>query len=147
MSARRELLVDISVELTGFSRVQLLGTGMSERYLQELDEILPAGMVDDLFAVFARNGADDSAVTEILADAVWGAIARNIMTLWYCGTWIALPEAWRAAHGASPRDTNHVVSAEAYQAGLQWALVGAHPAGARQQGFGAWEVAPEEAVS
>jgi hypothetical protein len=79
----------------------------------------------------------------ILDDPKLGPVARNIILLWYCGTWTALSEAWRAAYGASPLDTSRVVSAEAYQGSLQWAAAAAHPAGARQQGYGAWSVAPE----
>jgi hypothetical protein len=62
--------------------------------------------------------------------------------MWYCGTWTAMPDAWRAAYGASPLDVNRVVSAQAYQAGLQWVAASAHPAGARQQGYGAWATTP-----
>lgn len=140
MTSRSELFVDISVELTGFSRVQLFGTGMCERYLQELDDVLPPGMVDEFLV------AATAPVAGILRDETWGPVARNVMILWYCGRWTTLPDAWRVAHGTRPADTNHVVSAAAYQAGLQWVAAGAHPAGARQQGYGAWATAPEETV-
>jgi hypothetical protein len=105
-------------------------------------------MVDGFLSAHARPSADGGwPVLEILQDATWGPVARRVMILWYCGSWTALPDAWHAIHGASPADTDHVVSAEAYQAGLQWVTVGAHPAGARQQGFGAWAQAPAEILS
>jgi hypothetical protein len=53
-----------------------------------------------------------------------------------------MPETWRAAYGASKGDTNKVISGEAYLAGLQWTVAGAHPPGAQAQGFGAWAAAP-----
>ncbi|MCW2539393.1 MAG: hypothetical protein JWN95_1118 [Frankiales bacterium] len=145
MTSRRDLFIDLSVELTGYSRVQLLGTGMSERYLQALDEVLPDGMVDEFLATSAA--LPTMTIDAILRSETWGPVTRNIMILWYCGRWTALPDSWRAVHGTRPADSNHVISADSYQAGLQWVAAGAHPAGARQQGFGAWTVAPEEAAS
>jgi hypothetical protein len=70
-------------------------------------------------------------------------VARNLILVWYCGTWTALPDGWREAYGTSPLDTDRVLSAEAYQAGLQWVAAGAHPAGALQQGYGAWSAEPK----
>jgi hypothetical protein len=139
VNTRSERFVALSARLTGFGHVTLLGTGMTSEYLDALDAVLGAGMVDELLAV------ED--IGEALDDAKLGPIARNVILLWYCGTWTALPDDWRAAYGTSPLDTTRVESAEAYQAGLQWVVAGAHPAGARQQGFGAWAVAPEGAVT
>ncbi|MGO9961665.1 MAG: hypothetical protein ACLP50_37785 [Solirubrobacteraceae bacterium] len=143
---RSEPFAGLSELLTGFDRVRLLGTGMIGEYLRALDAVLPAGLVDELLAAFRRLPEDadrEAAVaSEILADPKLGPVAQNVILLWYCGTWRALPDAWRAAYGRSPLDTDRVVSAQAYQAGLQWVVAGAHPAGARQQGFGAWAVAP-----
>jgi hypothetical protein len=137
---RSELFLGVSARLTGFGRVTLLGTGMTDAYLQALDAVLPAGTLDELLA--AGDGVSDQ-----LEDPKLGPVARNLILLWYCGTWTALPDEWRAAYGTSPLDTNRVESPEAYQAGLQWVVAGAHPAGARQQGFGAWAVAPGGAAA
>jgi hypothetical protein len=149
VTSRREQFVDVSAELTGFPRAQLFGTGMSGTYLEVLDEILSVGGVDEFLALCTRpaDSSGNAGVSGIVEDAGWGPVARNIIILWYCGTWTALPDAWRAVRGTAPTDTDHVVSAEAYQMGLQWVAAGAHPAGARQQGYGAWAIAPEEAVS
>jgi hypothetical protein len=145
---REDVFISLSAELTGYSPVQLIGTGMCDQYLAELGRVLPAGMVDGFLSAHARPSADGGwPVLEVLRDATWGPVARSVMILWYCGSWTALPDAWHAIHGASPADTDHVVSAEAYQAGLQWVAVGAHPAGARQQGFGAWAQAPAEILT
>jgi hypothetical protein len=144
---RAARFVELSALLTGFGRVQLTGTGLAGAYLGVLDSTLPAGMPDELLDVFGGlpEGADreDAAAAAILDDPRLGPVARNIILLWYCGTWTALPDAWRAAYGSSPLDVSRVVSAEAYQGGLQWTAAGAHPAGARQQGFGAWSLPPE----
>ena len=144
---RAARFVELSALLTGFGRVQLTGTGLAGVYLRVLDSTLPEGMPDELLDIFGGlpEGADREAAAgaAILDDPRLGPVARNIILLWYCGTWTALPDAWRATYGSSPLDVSRVVSAEAYQGGLQWAAAGAHPAGARQQGFGAWSLPPE----
>jgi hypothetical protein len=150
---RADRFVELSSLLTGYGRVELNGTGLTGLYLQTLDAVLPAGVVDELLDAFGRlptgalnaatGGRDAAAGAAILDNLKLGPVARNVILLWYCGTWTALSEAWRAAYGASPLDTSRVVSAQAYQGALQWAAAGAHPAGARQQGFGAWSAAPE----
>jgi hypothetical protein len=152
MPPRLHLFVDMSAALTGFSPIQLHGTGMVANYLAELDAILSEGLVDELLSAFPRP-ADESgavepgAVDAVLDHPVWGPPARAITVMWYCGTWTQLPDAWRVEHGAAARDTNHVVSAAAYQAGLQWVAAGAHPIGARQQGFGSWSFPVEDLAS
>ncbi|MBV9314836.1 MAG: hypothetical protein JO100_14165 [Pseudonocardia sp.] len=144
MARREDVFISLSAGLTGYSPVRLIGTGMCDQYLAELGKVLSDGMVDEFLSAYARPPADGGcSVLKVLRDARWGPVARRVMILWYCGTWTALPESWHAVHGASSADTDHVVSAEAYQAGLQWVAAGAHPAGARQQGFGAWALAPE----
>jgi hypothetical protein len=149
---RLERFVGLSALLTGFGPVHLLGTGMAEIYLRATEAALPAGVLDELLDAFGRlpaepaqsGGTDPEAAAgqAILGDAKLGPVARTVILLWYRGTWTALPEAWRATYGASPLDTDHVVSAEAYQAGLQWAAAGAHPSGARPQGYDAWASPP-----
>jgi hypothetical protein len=151
VGTRFDRFLDLSERLTGFGQVDLLGTGVAGEYLSTLDAVLPEGMLDELLAAHDAlpGGADrDAAVASaILSDAKLGPVARNLILLWYCGAWTALPDAWRAAYGVSPLDTNRVVSAEAYLAGLQWLVARAHPAGAQQQGYGAWALPPEAAVA
>jgi hypothetical protein len=146
---RADQFLEMSALLTGFGRVQLLGTGLTDSYLHAIEAVLPEGVLGELLDAFGRlpTGADREAAIgpAILGNPKLGPVARNVILMWYRGTWTALPEAWRSAYGTSPLDTDHVLSAEAYQAGLQWVAAGAHPAGARQQGYGAWAVAPERA--
>jgi hypothetical protein len=135
--------------MTGFSPVILHGTGMTQAYLKKIETIVPSRLLDRLFDTF-ENASENSARTDltvILDDPDLGPVARAIAVLWYCGSWTELPDAWRARNGAAPGDVTGVVSAAAYQAGLQWTVVGAHPAGARQQGFGAWSTEPADLVS
>jgi hypothetical protein len=145
---RAERFVELSAFLTGYGHVELYGTGLTGLYLKTLDTVLPAGVIDELLAALPAGrdqaaAGDQAAGETILDDPKLGPVARNVILLWYCGTWTAMSDAWRAAYGSSPFDISRVVSAEAYQGALQWAAAGAHPAGARQQGFGAWSTPPE----
>lgn len=145
-----ELFLDLSVALTGFNRVELLGTGMTEGYLKTLGDVLPGGVLDELLSAYERLPSGDereaTVAAEIFEDTKLGPVARNVILLWYCGTWAGLPEDWRSAYGSAPADTHRVISADAYLAGLQWVAAGAHPIGARAQGFGAWAVPPPETM-
>ena len=137
MDARAESFLAVSAQLTGFCRVELAGTGMTEEYIAALDAVLPPGLLDRLVEQWRGVGRDS-----VLGDATLGPVARNIVLLWYRGAWTPLPPDWRSANGASPLDMDRVISARAYRAGLQWAAAGAHPAGAAPQGYGAWALAP-----
>lgn len=144
---RVEDFLALSELLTGFGRITLAGTGQADSYLRLLEAVLPPGVLDELLSA-ARSlpggaGREAAVGPAILDDPKLGPAARNAILLWYRGTWTAMPAEWRAAYGASPLDTDHVVSAAAYQAGLQWLAAGAHPAGALQQGYGAWASTPE----
>ena len=149
MTSRQQSFVELSAALTGFSPVILQGTGMTSAYLHTIESIVPATLLRRLFQAFGNATGNSAAadLTAILDDPDLGPVARAISVLWYCGAWTELPESWRARHGIAPADTTGVVSGAAYQAGLQWTVVGAHPAGARQQGFGAWSTEPVDVLS
>ena len=89
MDPRTELFVGLSERLTGFNRVTLLGTEMSAAYLRAMDAVLPAAMMDKLLA--DERSLDDAGLGAILDEARLGPVARNIMLLWYCGTWTRCP--------------------------------------------------------
>ena len=145
MQDRLGKFLGLSAILTGSSRFELLSTAMASDYLHTFDEILPTGIVDELLGTLEQlppENHKEPGAAQILKDPKLGPVARNLILLWYCGTWTPMPDAWRAQFGASELDVRHVVSAKAYQAGLQWVVAGAHPAGAQQQGFGAWSMSP-----
>lgn len=144
MNKRLDEFLDLSVALTGFDRLHLIATGVGPEYLSTLDTIVSAAVADALLQAFAAVPAADDALlsSQILDDALLGPLARNLIVLWYTGTWTALPADWPATSPRSPRDVGHVVSAAAYMAGLQWSAVGAHPAGALPPGFASWASPP-----
>ena len=139
--------VDLSCVLSGFTRVELWGTGMVQTYYNEVNLIIGEREMGKLLgvsrAIIPQGGtvteAIEQAVEEgVLQDSRYGPVAQNIIRLWYLGAWAQLPRAWRDAYGATSYDTDHIVSAEAYQESLVWIAGETHPMGAKQQGFGTW---------
>jgi Membrane bound FAD containing D-sorbitol dehydrogenase len=139
----------LSTALTGYDEYSLLGTGMVETYYGELVRIVGAREVGSLFGALERVDPNDEQAfrAAILDNGRYGPVARNVLRMWYLGTWAQLPRDWRNAYGATSYDTDHVVSAAAYRAGLVWPTAGTHPMGARQQGFGSWAQAPRAKVN
>jgi hypothetical protein len=144
----------LSEMLTGFTRVELLGTGMVEAYYDELIAVIGAREVGALLAaaqaVDRVSGSDDeidAAIrSRILDDARFGPVARNVITMWYLGNWNQLPREWRNQFGAMSLDYDRVVSAKAYREGLVWPAAGTHPMGAKQPGYASWSVPPPRAT-
>lgn len=143
--------LEMSAVLTGFNRVELLGTGMSGIYLNQLIEVVGSGTTGEFLDRFgqvlekvrAGKGTPERLIgREILGHPRWGPLARNVLTLWYLGNWNQLPGSWRNRWGASAPDQTVVVSAEAYVEGLVWPAMGTHPQGAKAPGFGSWSTAP-----
>lgn len=126
--------VKISEVLTGFSSFELYGTGQVSAYynfvLDEAREELVELM--DLVAYLPTDeGNCERFIREkILSDHDLGKLARCLIKLWYLGVWES---------GKEPI----ILSAESYKEGLVWLAIGAHPQGAKQQGFGSWSEPPE----
>ncbi len=139
---RLKEFVAVSERLTGHRHIELMGTGSAEEYLQTLRRAVPEDLVEDLLATaHDLDGHEDAVTVELLADPRLGPVAKNIIVLWYCGTWHQLNDDWRQTYGADPVDT-HVVSANAYLSGLQWTVARAHAPGGNMQGFAAWADRP-----
>lgn len=142
----------LSSALTGFSVFRLKATGQSEAYLATVTDSVGEKTVEALLTAFhaaADAAGDDEAALErglrrdILSDARLGPVARNLIKLWYVGTWYTLPAEWRESFATGERDDgSFVVSADAYTEGLLWPAVGANPSGAKPFGYGMWARAP-----
>ena len=63
--------------------------------------------------------------------------------MWYLGSWIQLPQAWRCEFGNNPNDVTSVISAEGYKQSLVYTVMGTHPPAAKQPGFGSWSQPPK----
>lgn len=143
--------LSLSSVVTGFTAFQLQGTGQAESYFSTLIDILGETTVAALLQAFRRvrreAGADEAALdrllrTAIFSDEKFGPIARNLIKLWYVGTWYQLPAVWREVFGELEKDTTVVVSPAAYTEGLLWPAIGANPAGAKGPGYGTWGAPP-----
>lgn len=133
----QQAFLGLSAELTGFGVFDLAATGLTDLYFETVTanigpdtrcrlydiwrdiEALPTG--DRVQAV-----ADRIMAAPVLADA-----ARRIIALWYVGSWYA------ALPGGSS-----VLTPASYVEGLMWKAIGAHPMGAKPQGYGAWVTPP-----
>ena len=136
----------LSAALTGFEEIDLLGTGVGQEYLDELLRSAGEEHVKALLAAAKKAGDSTAELQKTIwndADERFGPLARNIVLLWYLGSWYPLSESWhkqyRPGFDAVPE---HVVSATAYQEALWAPAVGAHPRGAKPPGFGSWGKAP-----
>lgn len=150
-----ERFVALSACLTGYERVVLQGTGLASTFWSTVQSVVGQPISAQLLATWTsiherfhnEPEALDAAVrAEILASPKLGPVARNIIQLWYLGSWIQLPQGWRTQFGPSPLDTTRVVSAAAYQQSLVYDVMRAHPPGAKQPGYGSWALPPEPAA-
>lgn len=136
--------VVLSAALTGYRAAELLGTGMAETYLDRITAIIGEQFAARLWTVGrdvvqrSDGDLDTQLDLRILEDPDLGPPARSILVLWYTGQWLQLPGPWRDRHGASPLDVDHILSPDAYVAGLMWDAISAHPQGAKAPGFATW---------
>lgn len=141
---QRKIFYKLSSVLTGFDEVDLLGTGVGEEYLAELVEGAGYRHVSDLLAA-AKKAAN---TISVVRDSIWddrkfGPMARNIVLMWYLGSWYPLPKQWHERYRPKAAIVpQHVVSARAYKGGLVWPAMGTHARGARPPGFGSWSERP-----
>jgi hypothetical protein len=142
---RLERFLAFSTDVTAFSTFQLRGTGQSEAYLAAVVGVVGEELVDDLLERYRRLEAselEDGLRRVIFSDERLGPVARNIVKLWFVGTWYELPAAWRESFGALEADVTFTVSAMAYTEGLLWPTIGANPPGAKGPGYGSWAGPP-----
>jgi hypothetical protein len=143
-----EQFLALSVSLTGFDQVELLGTGLVQEYFEQVVGVIGEPISRELWAITrkltgrAGTGPEAAIRRELLSSPKYGPIARSIIQLWYWGCWNELPQSWQAQYGTSPQDVTHFTSATAYQEGLIWKAMGTHPQGAKQPGFGSWSMLP-----
>ncbi|MBB5574791.1 hypothetical protein [Rhizobium paranaense] len=141
-----------STEVTAFGTFELWATGQVEAYLATVNGAIGDAILNELLSDYEKiclqtegQAASERKARlrrEIFGSEKLGPVARNIIKLWYVGTWYGLPGAWCEAFGARPKDVTFVVSPAAYTEGLMWKAIGAHPAGAKAPGYGSWASPP-----
>lgn len=137
--------LNLSHVLTGFSRVELLGTGMAEEYYRAITNVYKEPVLRLLFEakaifdVYGERGADFELQIQkrIIEDIEFAQIAKNIIQLWYLGSYTnyndPAPLIFKEAY---------IVSPDAYRNGLIWQAMNSHPAGAKYPGYGSWQLPP-----
>jgi hypothetical protein len=142
----------LSALLTDFTGFQLRGTGQAELYYSTTSSIVGDCAISELLQAFrtAQSDAQDNSAhlerglrIAILSDDKFGPIARNIIKLWYIGTWYQLPAGWHERYGVAAEDKTFIPSPSSYVEGLLWPAIGAHPPGAKAPGYGTWTTPPE----
>jgi hypothetical protein len=139
-----EQFVDLSRVLTGYERVELLGTGMAEAYYRAITDIYKETVLRLLFeakAIFEVYGEghpdfEEQIRTRILQGIEFAQVAKNIMQLWYVGSITNF-------NNADFSTNTWVISPEAYVNSLVWEAAGSHPAGAKYPGYGSWSLKPQ----
>jgi hypothetical protein len=131
MGANKETFLTISVLLTGFDEMELLGTGMLDTYFNVAMNRNSHKDVTSFFAavdkILAGNKDEinDQISLELMPQAYFAGMTQNIITMWYMGSWM-----------------NDIINPASYTQGLIWKAADTHPPGAKQPGFGSWETAP-----
>jgi hypothetical protein len=150
------LFLSLSVELTGFERVDLEATGLARFYSDKLTELTGGENTDALCAAWQQveqgcHGDPDQRIaltrSLILNDQRLGPVARNLLVLWYLGQWYPLPNWWYTEYGHQPPPGGPpfvIFKPECYTEGLVWPAAGAHPPGAKPFGYAVWTQPPVE---
>jgi hypothetical protein len=143
MSAALDQFVNLSSALTGVSATQLQPAidpiGIAAQYLamiQSEASNVPPATFDNLLATFTAKSAElgpEKAAAFVVADPVFGPIARSIIKVWLLGTWYD-PE--------NPGNAIKVVSSQAYKQSLVWKVMQSHPMGYSMWSFGYWAGPP-----
>jgi len=138
-----------SVEMTAFPEFKLLGTGQLHAYFDAVVSVVGQDVLEELLASYESVTVTDQSERKdllrrhILGDEKLGAIARNVIKLWYNGgVWSELPRSWTESYGALPNNVPFAVSGAAYTEGLVWKAIGANPPGAKAPGYGSWSLPP-----
>jgi len=140
--------LDFSAEVTAFSTLDLYGTGQAESYLAALVHVVGEEVLGELLHAYEHLPETDPQTRQtrlredVFSSEKLGAVARNVVKLWYAGVWYKLPTEWTESFGVRDADVTFVVSPAAYAEGLLWRAIGANPPGAKAPGYGSWAAPP-----
>ena len=139
--------VALSAHLTGHEAARLLGTGMSEIFLGTMTARVGSDNMEAMLVAYDSGvaGAEDpdrAMRLAIMGDARFGPMARNLIKMWYVGTWYQMPDDWRMSYAGALSDGDIIPDPAAYTEGLLWPTVGANPPGAKPFGYAMWARPP-----
>ena len=96
----RALLLRISTSLTGFSEVDLQGTGMVDTYhaviVRESSPADRAAFFREVASILEQSGGSAETLNALIAQQMMPAanyegLAQNIIFMWYTGQWQPTP--------------------------------------------------------
>ena len=117
-------------------------------YLELFQERIGSQVFSKLIDDFSEISSGDesntcaSIETQILDSPEFGPAGRNLIKLWYLGSWPALSDEWLERFGQSGSNMAGIPSSTAYIEGLVWKAMSAHPMGGKPPGFGSWSIPP-----
>jgi len=122
--------LSLSVALTGFSEVELLGTGVAKLYHGHLEQEA-AEPLHALLDVWGQLPPGDAAALErrIMRNPDLAPFAQALILLWYTATWTFVPD-------------KSVAFGIAFPEALVWKLGDLHPTAAKPPGFASWANPP-----
>ena len=156
MSKDHQNFLKLSSELTGYSTVDLEGTGLVKLFddlvAHEIGDKVTEFLYDTARFVFNHKTEEERELAMriyiIASPTLWPA-CKAIITLWYRGQWTSMSPVWFKYYagvepGAKvvPGKTKVPFFAAAYTQQLSYRAAGAHPPGAHPTGFGSWGIDP-----
>ena len=142
----RALFLRISTSLTGFSEVDLQGTGMLDTYhaviVRESSPANREAFFREVASILEQSGGRGEMLNALIAQrlmpvANYEGLAQNIIFMWYTGQW----QPTVTNPNADPEQLRNI-SPAAYVQGLMWPAADTHPPGAKQPGYGSWAAKP-----
>jgi len=154
VNTNRKTFLHFCGAITGYSPLELEGTGLVDDYQELLEQVIGQALVLEFYNLAAPIVAledpaarDERIRSAILPSSVFWPIVANLISLWYLGFWNTLPDSWYTLTGwpkPGPGEVGfgHVPSAKAYIEQLSYRTAGAHTPGAKPTGFGSWAIPP-----
>ncbi len=139
-----EPFLEFSSRVTAFTVVELQRTGQVQAYLETVVGVVGEDLLGEMLTIdvaIRRETRGDPAARDrllriwVFGDERFGPVARNIVKLWYLGTWYALPQDWHEAFGTGRLDATVVVAPAAFAEGFVRPEAVAHAPGGHGRGY------------
>lgn len=135
MEKNLEIFINLSVEVTGFSKDTIAPSvtnfELPPFYYKEA-KIKFGKSFDEMLSAYAQND-----LSYVLNKPCYGEMVRQTTFLWYMGAW-----------AINPNDTfgvtTDMINAISYQKGLVWDVMQSHPMGYSKYRYGYWAHLPGE---
>lgn len=151
-----DLFIEKSTHLTGFSRNELIKTGLAQQYFHFLEKSL-----GDFFDHFLHYHWGRDLEKNFLTQKLWSfilfflnspihsqlasAVEERIIEIWYNGLWRALdPSYYQNILSKHPPTPTQYITSASYVEGLLWKAIDANPPGSQQRGYASWSLPPQK---